>query len=220
MVQFHRWILSSLLQLRRRKLVNMINFSTSKNSFAVEMGCNTGQLARLLSLYTRTIGIDVDLDKVRWAKKINRDLDFICCDLCNLPFKKASVNLAVCASVFEHVENLEKTIEQVKFVLTNEGQLAAGYPIETRLLEAIIKLFLGSESQVWNQCNISKHDKPVLSPHIHRQSFLKIRMMLKKSFSRVKKEKIPLTCFSDLLSIYENAIFVRTENQPVSDDQV
>ena len=95
------------------------------------------------------------------------------------------------------------------------GKLAAGYPIETRLIELIIKLFLSSESHVWSQQEETKNEEQLNDPHIHRQNFLEIRKHLRKHFVTLKKLKIPLNFFPDLFSIYENVLLVKDGNERV-----
>jgi ubiquinone/menaquinone biosynthesis C-methylase UbiE len=206
---FRHWILSSLLQARRSQLLSMIGYPSNKRSLIVDVGCNIGYLTRPLSLRAITIGLDMDKGMLSSAKAVYRNLNLICCDLCHLPLRTSSVDIAVCASVFEHIDNLYEALEEIKLVLKKEGELAAGYPIETQLLEFIIKSLWKSESHVWDQSNIKKHNKHLKNPHTHKIGFLHIRKMLGKDFSIVKREKMPKNWFPDFLSIYENVVLVR-----------
>lgn len=210
---FRHWILSSALNFRQLQLLSMIDYSTDKNSLAVDIGCNVGYLTRPLFSRTYTVGLDVDKNVLSSTKACNRDIDFICCDLCHLPLKKSSVNLVVCASVFEHVEKLSEALNEIKIVLKKEGKLAAGYPIETRLLDYIMKSFWRSESQVWDQGNIVKHKDRLKNPHTHKSSYKDIRRNIEKNFLILKKQKMPRNYFPDSLSIYENIILMRRENR-------
>ena len=206
---FRSWILSSLLSLTRTHLLNMINLHIDEDSLIVDMGCNIGYITRTIALRTNAIGLDIDKHELRWAKKCNKRIDFVCCDLCYLPLRNDSVNIAVCGSVFEHIENLSQALKEIHLVLKRNGKLAAGYPIETRLLELVIKLFLRSESHVWSQHEVTKNKEHITNPHIHRQNFLDIRKMLRTHFSLLKRRKIPQNFFPDLLSIYENVLLIK-----------
>lgn len=187
----------------------MIDLYIDKKSLIVDMGCNIGYITRTISRRAKVLGLDIDKHELRWAKKCNRTIDFVCCDLRYLPLRTNSVNLAICASVFEHIEDLPKALDEINFVLTKNGKLAAGYPIETRLLELIIKSFLRSESQVWSQRESNLDKETSNNPHIHRQNFSQIREMLKNHFLYLRREKFPQSHFPDLLSIYENALLIK-----------
>lgn len=202
------WVLSSLLSLTRTNLLSMIDV-TDEESIIVDMGCNIGYITRAISLRANAIGLDIDKHELRWAKHCNRKIDFVCCDLCHLPLRKVSVDIAICASVFEHLENLSQALKEINSVLKKNGKLAAGYPIETRLIELVIKLFMSSESHVWSQCEATKNQEHSSDPHIHRQSFLDIRRMLRTHFMPLKKRKIPQNFLPDLFSIYENVLLVK-----------
>ena len=115
--------------------------------------------------------------------------------------------MITCGSVLEHIENLEQCVKEIRFVLKKNGKLIVGYPIETRLLEFIITLFMKSESKVWQQLEINKK-KYSNNPHIHKQSYREIRKLLQKSFFILKKSKIPNNFFPDFFSIYENVVLV------------
>lgn len=196
------WILSSLLSMTRIRLLNLIDFDQD-NPLVVDLGCNLGYITRPLSSKFQTIGLDVDKDMVRWAKKFNRHIEFVCCDLCHLPIRNSSVDIAVCASVLEHVENLELASTEIKFILKKFGKLIAGYPIETKAVDTIIKSFLKSESQVWDQHNERQDNNRLRNPHTHKRSYIDIRKVLRRDFLLLKKQKIPRNCFPDFLSIYE-----------------
>ena len=204
---FRHWLLSSLLNLRWAQLLDMINFPLIETSLILDLGCNVGYLTRPLSLRAKTIGLDIDKSQLCYAKECYNDIEFICCDLCHLPLKSASVDVAVCGSVFEHIENLGKAIKEIETVLKKEGRLAVGYPIETKLLELIIKSFWRDQGQVWDQSNISKHKERLTNPDVHKQDFTSIRKLLKQDFGTLKRQKIPINYFPDFLSIYENVIF-------------
>jgi SAM-dependent methyltransferase len=204
----YHWVLPALLTMRQEYLLRMIDFALNERIFVVDMGCNVGYLTGYLSLRANTIGLDIDKSQLHWAKQSLRHTDFVCCDLCHLPLRESSVDLTVCASVFEHIENLDQALQNIKFVLKKNGLLAAGYPIETKLLEIIVKSFWKSESHVWDQNNKTKLDR-LTNPHTHKQDFSNIRKTLKKYFMFLKMQKIPGNSLPDSLSIYENTLLLK-----------
>ena len=212
---FRHWILSSLLRLKWSHLLNMIDPYISRTSVVVDMGCGIGYLTRPLSLRAETIGLDIDKESIRFAKSRYREIDFVCCDLCNLPLRPSSVNIVVCASVLEHLESLESAIEEISSVTASKGKLGIGYPIETKWLEVIIKSFWKSSAQVWDQSRISEKKEKSRNPHVHKQSYLSIRELLELTFYPIKCRKMPVTPFPDSLAIYENVIF---QKRPSNND--
>ena len=205
---FRHWLMDSFLNFKRSQLLSMINNPTDKNSLIVDIGCNIGYLTRPLSLRAETVGLDVDRKMLSSTKFYNRDLAFICCDICHLPLKISSVDLAVCCSVFEHVEKLPEALEEIKLILKKRGRLAAGYPIETKLLEYVMRTLWRSQSHVWDQKNILKHKDRLEDPEAHKSSFVDIRKALKRNFSIVERWKMPNSHFPDPLSIYENVLLI------------
>lgn len=191
----------------------MIDFAMAEKALIVDMGCSIGYLTRPLSLRAQTVGLDIDKRQLQYAKASYRDIDFVCCDLCHLPLKNDSVNLAVCVSVFEHIENLCEAVKEIKSVLKKGGKLGVGYPIETRFIELIIKSFWRFQSHVWDQSNITKHKERLTDPHVHKQLFPSIRRILRADFTCLKQQKIPNKYIPDSLSIYENVILVRNESK-------
>lgn len=209
---FRHWILASTMGAAKTPLLNMIEFPITDDLPIIDLGCNIGYLTKPLSLHARTIGLDIDKEVLRSIKKLSRKIEFICCDLCHLPLRNESVTMAVCASAFEHIENLEQAIKEILFVLKKRGKLVAGYPIETRLLEFIFNSFFKTE-KAWHQRDKTKSKEYLINPQTHKRSFSEIRKILNKHFSLLKKRKIPYNFFPDSFSIYENVVLVRNENE-------
>jgi SAM-dependent methyltransferase len=210
----YSWVLPALLTMRQEYLLRMIEFALNERILVVDMGCNVGYLTRPLSLRAYTIGLDIDKSQLRFAKNNCCHTDFVCCDLSHLPLIESSVDIAVCASVFEHIENLEQSLKNIKFVLKTNGLLAAGFPIETKLMDLIVRSFWKSEAHVWDQDNKTEQDH-LRNPHTHKQDFSDIRRLLKKYFVPLKTGKIPENWLPDSLSIYENVLLLNARKTSV-----
>lgn len=206
-VQFHysniNPLINILLSLSRTCLLNLIDFSTNEKSLIVDIGCSSGTLTRVLSLKAPTVGLDINKNTLVWVKKHARHVDFVCADITHLPFRNDSVDIAVMASVLEHVVDLEEAARQIRFVIKKDGMLVAGYPIETKLVKAIIELISKRTVSVWDPRRVMSHEDYLACPHTHKQNFFDIRNILHKYFSVFKKAKIPSTRLPDFLSIYE-----------------
>jgi ubiquinone/menaquinone biosynthesis C-methylase UbiE len=198
-----RWILDYLLEISRRHLLNITDSFVSQESLVIDIGCNIGYLTQPLSMRTTTVGLDIQKPQIRSAKKCNRRIDFICCDVCALPLKQSSINIAVCGSVLEHVENLEGALKEIQFVLEKKGKIVAGYQIETELLQSFIRTFWRSEALVWSQKKIVTRKGLLQEPDVHKKSYLEIRKGIETHFSPLIRKKIPNNFFPDLFSIYE-----------------
>ena len=131
------------------------------------------------------------------AKHYNKRIEFICCDICYLSLRESLIDLVVCGSVLEHVENLDPVLKEIRFTLKKRGKLVAGYPIETRLLQSIIKLLWKSEGPVWSQKKIMNKKELLRDSHVHKQGYLEIRKSLETHFSLLKKRKMPRNCIPD-----------------------
>jgi hypothetical protein len=83
-----------------------------------------------------------------------------------------------------------------------KGRLIAGYPIETRLFNALIKL-IAPYSLIIRDPRILGEESFQKSPETHKQSFLTIRILLQEHFLMVQRKKLFFTIMPDSLSWYE-----------------
>jgi len=137
-VKFHKNPLVDLLYKERlRRILDLMGFGTQKKSILVDIGCGKGYFTRVLSSLSMAIGIDIRKGAITAAKESSRKPHFIIADICFLPFRKHSIDAVVCASVLEHIKDLDSAAKQMKDVLKKHGLLLAGYPIETKLFKII-----------------------------------------------------------------------------------
>ena len=198
-----------LLSETRTRLLNMIKFTINKKTLVVDMGCFRGTFTGVLSSIAPTVGLDIDKNAIARAKMNAKHIEFICADLCYLPFRRASVDIAVCASVLEYIENLEESVKQIRLVLKKGGILIVGYPIETKLLKVLIELSGRRHLKTWDPLRVMEEEEYRKNPHTHKQMFPRIRDMLSKYFSILRREKMPSNYFPDFLSIYECAKLIK-----------
>jgi 2-polyprenyl-3-methyl-5-hydroxy-6-metoxy-1,4-benzoquinol methylase len=128
--------------------------------------------------------------------------EFVCSDITHLPFRKDSIDLVVCASVLEHVNDLERVIKEINDLMSKNAILIAGYPIETGLFNALLRIFLPTGLAIRNPLILGK-DEFERNPETHKQSFRTIRCLLQTHFLRVKREKSFFTMLPDQISWYE-----------------
>lgn len=193
----------------------MINFGADKKSIVLDLGCDKGYFSRTLSLQSITIGLDVNKRAIVEAQvqgRVNKlkGLHFIVADIPSLPFRSHSIDVVVCASVLEHIQDLDGVAKQMKDVLKKDGILVVGYPIETKFFKLIWRLvspwsfkFIDQSQTFWYNPSTHKQECYWESPHTHKQDYQTIRDVLRKHFRIVRKRKLPFNVVFDSLSYYE-----------------
>jgi ubiquinone/menaquinone biosynthesis C-methylase UbiE len=194
---------------RLRRLTQMIDLSSSEKWVGLDMGCGNGYLVQHVApkLKKIMIGIDVCRDALIYAKKnahlkgLN-NIEYINADLTHLPFKNDSIDLVVSSSVLEHINNLDEAINEIRCIISEKGSLFVGYPIETSLFMAFLKLFapFGMTIRDPRILGLEEFER---SPETHKQSFTAIRSLLQRYFLITQREKLFFTVMPDLLSWYE-----------------
>jgi 2-polyprenyl-3-methyl-5-hydroxy-6-metoxy-1,4-benzoquinol methylase len=205
-VQFHysdsHALIDLLLSISRTRLLNLIELSKTGKCI-VDIGCSSGALTRVLAQKSPVVGLDIDKPTLVWLKKHSKNIELICADVGYLPFREESVDVAVVSSVLEHAENLDETAKQMESMLKKDGMVVAGYPIETRLVKAVVELVSNKTVNVWDARRVMSDEDYMACPDTHKQTFSTIRDTLRRHFLVVKKDKMPATCLPDFLSIYE-----------------
>lgn len=199
---------------RLRRIIRMMDFEMGEKSIILDLGCNRGYFSRDLSLITQTttIGVEVDKRSIIIAKQSVPHVDFVCADICSLPFRKDSIDRVVCVSVFEHIEDLSGAMKQIKSILRRDGMLITGYPVEGKTLRVMFRLLWSrshpEEYLLPSDPNKSENEKRSKSPRTHKRDFHSIRDIISKYFLIIRKEKLSALGFTsaylpDFVSIYE-----------------
>jgi ubiquinone/menaquinone biosynthesis C-methylase UbiE len=202
--------LSNILHNRTRDdLLEMIG-PCNHSRLIVDLGCRTGVFTRCLPKEAQVIGLDISKEATVWAKKNFGQLEFICADVCHLPFKNDSVDVVICSSVLEFIQNLEVAVKQTRNILKCRGVLIAGYPIETKLLKALIELMDRRAVKTWNPRRVMTDKEFVNDPLAHKHNFFTLRQVLEKYFLLTRKKKFPSSYLMDAFSIYESVRLLKT----------
>ena len=209
-------VINFLFNHRLKRVLRMIDYSVGIDYIGLDLGCYEGYLTQFLAnqLRCRMIGADIskaDLRRAKWKTRYNPrfttcesslSIDFVCCDMTHLPFRENSINLVVCVSVLEHAFKIKTVVKEIASSIVDKGILVAGYPIETRLFNAILGIFLPTglvirDPRIMGQAAFDS------SPETHKQSFIAIRSLLQKYFIEEKRSKSFLTFLPDQMSWYE-----------------
>lgn len=199
-------------QNRLRKILQMtiphLKCGTSK---ILDIGCGDGSLSRILAKYSQTIAVDV---KKRFVKQhendSNKKADFVLADVNALPFKSAAFDLVVCASMLEHMLDLDDCLSKLKDMLRKNGILIAAYPVETRLFKLVWRFISPREFKFIDQTQtffVNPYTKNTENywKHYstHKQNYISIRQALSRHFKLITRVKLPFVFFPDLATYYE-----------------
>jgi len=100
----------------------------------LDVGCGDGYLCNELSKkgIGKVEGIDISLNRVKRASELYKGCKFKEADICNIPYPDNFFDLVTCTEVLEHVDNIEKAIEELKRVSKRYiiATVPNGWPIQ------------------------------------------------------------------------------------------
>lgn len=94
------------------------------SGIVVDIGCSGGIiLHHLKGHFQQKIGIDIDFGALKKAKIDYHfhDIDFICADGMNLPFRNNTITLCICNHVYEHLPDSGKLFKEIYRTLKSGG---------------------------------------------------------------------------------------------------
>lgn len=114
----------------------------NKNDLLLDLGTGYGLGIKYFDNLNKDnifIGIDIDVNSLRFLN-INKTTNkhYVNCDICNLPFKVNSFNIATCIEVIEHLEEYNKALFEMNRILKTNGKLIISTP--NNFIEKIINL--------------------------------------------------------------------------------
>ena len=198
---------------RLRRLIRIIDFESNKSCVGLDIGCNVGHFSRYLAYQINGTVIGTDLSReslyrgkflTNWGDFGHTDTEFILADVNHLPFRNRSFDLVVCASVLEHIRDLSGALTEIGNAMKDNGNLVAGYPIESDLFLLAVKLFRPNWMAIRDPKMLGREnfDK---NPSTHKQSFTIKRSLLQQKFLFIYREKSFFTILPDAMSWYECA---------------
>lgn len=181
---------------RLRSMAKMVQ----RTSVAVilDIGCGEGQLLKLIAdeqTGSPCIGIDINRDiylaKEEAKLEHYQNVHFLRADCTHLPLRPECSQLAFCASVLEHLHNVQAALHEVSGVLAPGGKLVAGIPTENWAYR------LGRK--------VARLRKPV--DHYYSAEYLEA--MLKREFTQHRVLKLPFSLVPRRLSLYVITVCVK-----------
>ena len=93
-----------------------------KNKRVLDLGCGTGIYANILKSYGANVyGIDTSLGMITIAKSYAPGIDFRVGSVYKMPYKSNYFDVIVSAFVFQHFENIDKALKEIRRVLKTNG---------------------------------------------------------------------------------------------------
>ncbi len=117
---------NSIIPLQRywqRRRYRIIMDMVKDNDSCVDLGCGSSKIIQNLP---HSIGLDVDLKKLRYIKRTNRLL--VKGDISNLPFKDNAFSVVICSQVIEHIPKDRFNLREFYRVIKDDGYLILGTP--------------------------------------------------------------------------------------------
>lgn len=196
-------------QMRLKRILHMTILRLDKEAArALDVGCGNGALSQVLSQACQTVGVDVE--KARLSKNRNENLDFLIGNIIDLPFNKGSFDLIVCASVLEHMLDLDLALTQLKRIMKTGGILIAGYPVETHFFKMLWRFASPREFKAIDQTQTFFVDPVTMKvedywkhPATHKQTYLTVREALNRHFRLIQRVKLPFRFLPDFAAYYE-----------------
>jgi SAM-dependent methyltransferase len=221
--QHRNYFAECLNQIRLRHILELVlsHVDCEDTKTVLDVGCGSGAVSNVLAEVCQTVGIEIQKSYLKVHGK-NRNLNFVVADIDGLPFKTGSFDLIVCASVLEHMLNLDSALTKLKSLLKTNGILFAGYPVETCLFKMIWRIVSPVEFKFIDQTQtfFINPDTQQLEdywkyPMTHKQTYLSIREGLDRHFRLVQRVRLPFKFLPDFTNYYECAELINDPNRDV-----
>lgn len=152
----------------------------------VDVGCNTGIFTKTLARAgNRVVGLDINTKKIRIARKetqkLRNHIQFEAADATTDVEKHvapASMDLALCTEVLEHVPNYQRVVEQIMTTLKPGGIFLLTVPKEGRVRDpGHINIFTKDTiiHLLSEYGEVAFHETPPEVSHLDRWFFISVR---------------------------------------------
>lgn len=113
---------------RRDEILKLVRRHAPAPRRTLDVGCGTALITRSLP-GEKVSGVDLNPRNLRKARLYAPSAHFILCDAEEaLPFADESFDLVVCTEMLEHLINPERTVREIRRVLSSGGRLVGSVP--------------------------------------------------------------------------------------------
>ncbi len=129
------------------------SLSLNNDDLVLDLGCGLGKVAEYISNKTgaRVVGIDFSIKAIEWAKSQiqarNEKLEFQVGNISNLDFPQSTFDAIISIDTLYFVDDLDKTINEMKKILKPKGQMGIFYA-QYRDLDEPIELLKAEKTKV------------------------------------------------------------------------
>lgn len=89
-----------------------------RGCLVLDAGCGTGEISMIArSLGAQVVSVDFSMS---YLKRVSSKNNRVCASLSNLPFRKKSFDIVICADVIEHIPDQDTVIEELGHVSMRE----------------------------------------------------------------------------------------------------
>ncbi|MCW4006004.1 MAG: class I SAM-dependent methyltransferase [Candidatus Bathyarchaeota archaeon] len=157
-------------------------------------------------------GTDIKVPTLRELKS-NKEADklsLFASDIYKLPLKNEMCDVLVCASILEHLIDLNPVMIELRRLLKTNGVMILSYPIETKLFKTALQivapssyLYINQQQTMFLNPSDNKWADYWTHPFTHKQTYTQIRTFLEKNFTIIRRTKLPFNWLPDWLCFYE-----------------
>jgi len=220
----YEWIHSGSYNRFERSLIRRVLKSSSPDGdFALDIGCGPGLVLReMYHVYDHCVGVDISPKILQRAKSQfksveNRDIDLLCADVENMPFKNSVFDVAAMYSVLHHLPNINGSLQEINRIMASNSNLILFHePNEMRIRRISEKTLIRILGKVraallrsihrsrWNQfrqeaqCRSTKLGKLEDLADMHSKkgfSVMEMRILMKMSGFEIIKIKTRIQSF-------------------------
>ncbi len=169
---------------RKRIEISTQFASLNDNSVILDVGCKDGYLLKTIRNYNQSCKC-YGIEKNPSVLELIKTCDVRVADVTNLPFENNFFDKVFVLDVLEHVEELDKAIEEIKRVLKTHGNIILSGPTETWF---------------YKLCRLFYRQMIDFEEHIHTVYGIEKKIQL-KGFQLVNQKSLPGFLIPELFRI-------------------
>jgi ubiquinone/menaquinone biosynthesis C-methylase UbiE len=163
-----------------------------ENDLVLDIGCNTGDLTKIIANKNKVIGMELSEGAVKKAKE--RGLKALQGSIYKIPFKDNSFDKVHLSEVIEHLLNTDQALKEILRVLKPNGELIITTPNCCSFRDRILILFGHLQAYALHEEHVKLFNKKRLVCNLKKSGF-KIKKIYGTGFS-IPIPKIPITIFN------------------------